>query len=231
MAMWTMILGAAIFPLALAGSPPAQVRKVTRLWARGVLALLRWTVGIDHVVQGREHIPAGPCLIVCNHQSGWETIAALLLFPDVAIVTKRELMRVPVIGWYLKHSPMIIIDRAASLESIRGMARESLRTVREGRSVLIFPEGTRVAPAATIRFKRGVEFLIGALHVPVLPVVHDAGCYWSRDGKVPGTIHVKILVQLPARASGAELAGEAEMLMNAEGSTGSERKSPPTGLC
>ena len=218
--MWTMILGAAIFPLALAGSPPAQVRKVTRLWARGVLVLLRRTVGIDHVVQGREHIPAGPCLIVCNHQSGWETIAALLLFPDVAIVTKRELLRIPVIGWYLKHSPMIIIDRAASLESIRVMARESQRAVREGRSVLVFPEGTRVAPTAAIRFKRGVEFLSGALQVPVLPVVHNAGCHWSRHGKVPGTIHVGILPPLPASASAAELAGEAEMLMNAEAARG-----------
>ena len=216
MTLWTVTLGAAIFPLALAGSPTAQVRKVTRLWARGVLALLRQTVGIDHVVQGREHIPDPPCLIVCNHQSGWETIAALLLFPDVAIVAKRELLTIPVIGWYLKRSPMIIIDRAASLQSIRVMARQSQRAVREGRSVLVFPEGTRVAPGAAIRFKRGVEFLIGSLHVPVLPVVHDAGCYWSRHGKVPGTIHVSILPPLPASASAAELAGKAEMSMNAE---------------
>jgi len=216
MALWTGILGAAIFPLALAGSPPAQVRKVTRLWARGVLALLRRTVGIDHVVRGREHMPGSPCLIVCNHQSAWETIAALLIFPDVAIIAKRELLRIPVIGWYLKHSPMIIIDRASGLESIRGMAREGLRAIRQDRSILIFPEGTRVGPATPIRFRRGVEFLLRALRVPVLPVVHDAGRFWTRTGKLPGTIEVKILPPLGSELRAADVAGEAEMLMNAE---------------
>ena len=216
MALWTAILGAAIFPLALAGSPPAQVRKVTRLWARGVLALLRQTVGVDHVVRGREHMPGSPCLIVCNHQSAWETIAALLIFPDVAIVAKRELLRIPVIGWYLKHSPMIIIDRASGLQSIRGMALEGLRALREERSILIFPEGTRVGPATPIRFTRGVEHLVRALRVPVLPVVHDAGRFWTRSGKIPGTIEVNILPPLGSELPAADVAGKAARLMNAE---------------
>lgn len=214
MAVWTAFLGGAIAPLLLAGPPPKGVRKVTRLWARGVLALVRRIGGIDHVVEGKANVPQVPCLILCNHQSVWETIAALVLFPEVAIVAKRELLRIPVFGWYLRHSPMIIIDRAASLESIRRMARESARAVAQGRSVLIFPEGTRIDPEAPIRFKRGVEHIVRALAIPVLPVVHDAGRYWRQDGKVRGTIVVRILPPLDGTTPPKHLASRAEAAMN-----------------
>ena len=215
-ALWTAFLGGAIVPLLAAGRPAKGVRSVTRLWARGVLVLVRRIGGIDHVVEGKANLPQVPCLILCNHQSAWETIAALVLFPDVAIVAKRELLGIPVFGWYLRHSPMIIIDRAASLESIRVMARESAGAVAEGRSVLIFPEGTRVDPHKPIRFKRGVEHLLRAVRAPVVPVVHDAGRYWRRDGKVRGTIVVKILPPLDGMAAPKLLARHAEQAMNAE---------------
>ncbi len=215
MILWTAFLGGAILPLALASRPPAAVRKVTRLWAKGVLLFARHIAGIDYVVEGRANVPAEPSLILCNHQSAWETIAALVLFPDVAIVAKRELLRIPVFGWYLKHSPMIIIDRAASLESIRMMARESRRALHEGRSVLIFPEGTRTPTDTPIRFKRGVEHLIRALRAPVLPVVHDAGDYWGRAGKARGTITVRMLSPLDGTAPPRLLASRAEEAMNA----------------
>jgi len=213
MAVWTTLLGGGIVPLLLAGSPPAAVRKVTRLWARGVLAMGRRIGGIHHVVEGTA--PEAPCLILCNHQSAWETIAALVLFPDVAIVAKRELLRIPVFGWYLGHSPMIIIDRLAGLESIRTMARETAAALREGRTVLIFPEGTRMTPDEPIRFKRGLEHLLRALPVPLVPVVHDAGRYWRRDGKREGTIVVRILPALDGNAPPALLVRRAEAAMNA----------------
>ena len=225
MAVWTTLLGGGIVPLLLAGSPPAAVRKVTRLWARGVLAMARRIGGIDHVVEGK--VPAGPCLILCNHQSAWETIAALVLFPDVAIVAKRELLRIPVFGWYLRHSPMIIIDRLAGPESIRRMARETASALHEGRSVLIFPEGTRVTPDELIRFKRGVEHLIRALPVPIVPVVHDAGRYWRRAGKRAGTIIVRILPALDGNAPPVLLARRAEAAMNAARSEASGESGAP----
>lgn len=215
MALWTIFLGGAIPPLALVGAPPRSVRQVTRLWARGVLFLLRRIAGMGHDITGQANVPGAPCLIVCNHQSGWEAIAALLFFPDVAIVAKRELLRIPILGWYLRHSPMIVIDRAASLESIRRMARESRIALATGRSVLVFPEGTRVAPEAPIRFRRGLEFLLRGLDVPVLPVVHDSGRFWRRDGKAPGTIRLRILPALAAAGPPAKQARTLEALMNA----------------
>lgn len=215
-ALWTLLLGAGIPPLMLAGSPPSPIRRITRLWARGLLTMLSGIVGIDHIVRGRDRVPSFPCLIICNHQSQWETIAALVLFPDVAIVAKRELLRIPIIGWYLRQSPMIIIDRTSSLESVRRMVRESQVAIAQGRSVLIFPEGTRMPAEQAIRFKRGVEFLYKALRLPVLPVVVNSGRYWGNSGKLSGTISLSLLAPIRPDLSPHEFTQEAQALMNLE---------------
>src|ERR1035437_1541832 len=109
--LWTALFGLAIPLLWGIRSPPRLVRTLSRVWARGILVLLSSIVGLRYVECGREHVPRTPSLIVSNHQSMWETLAALVLFPDVAIVAKRELLRIPIMGWYLKRAPMIVIDR------------------------------------------------------------------------------------------------------------------------
>lgn len=191
-AVWTALFGLAIPVLWTMGSPPRAVRSLSRLWVRGVLLLLSGVVGLRYALQGWEHVLNTPTLIIANHQATWETLAALVLFPDVAIVAKRELLRIPVMGWYLKHSPMIVIDRGEASKALREMAVQSRAAVATGRSVLIFPEGTRKAPGASVEFKRGVELLYRTLGVPVLPVVVNSGCFWPlrRAPKRPGTISV-----------------------------------------
>ena len=111
LAVWTGLFGLAVPVLVVGRASGRTVRKMTRWWARGVLLLLKHVVGLDHVEHGRENVPYQPCLLVCNHQSTWETIAFLVLMPDVAIVAKQELINIPVFAWYLRRSPMIIIDR------------------------------------------------------------------------------------------------------------------------
>ncbi len=107
--------------------------------------------------------PPAPCLLVANHQSAWETLAFLVLVPDVAIIAKRELLAIPVVGWFLRRSPMIVIDRANGTQALRTMIEGCQEAVAAGRSVLIFPEGTRGEMAESVRFKRGVELLYGKL--------------------------------------------------------------------
>jgi 1-acyl-sn-glycerol-3-phosphate acyltransferase len=166
---WTAIFGLTIPLLWLLGSPPKMVRLFSRVWARGILALLTAVTGVKYVERGRALRLNGPCLIIANHQSTWETLAALVLFPDVAIVTKRELLRIPVMGWFLKHSPMIVIDRAEAAKALREMVEASRKALADGRSVLIFPEGTRTPVGAPVKFKRGVELLYRTLGVPPSP--------------------------------------------------------------
>ncbi len=199
--LWTAVFGLVLIGVIALGSQPKMVRRCTRLWARGVIFLLKWVVGITHQIEGLENLPAEPCLIVSNHQSAWETITYLLFFPEVAIITKIELLKIPIFGAFLKRSPMIPIDRDAGTKALRQMVDEGQRALEQGRSILIFPEGTRQAPGTPIEFKRGVELLYSKLNAPLLPVAMNSGLFWlpGNQTKRAGVIHVSIL---PAIAAG-----------------------------
>jgi 1-acyl-sn-glycerol-3-phosphate acyltransferase len=193
-AAWTSLFLAPLVVFAASGSPARPIRAATRLWARGILFGLRHLVGLTYVEEGRDRIPREPCLIVANHQSAWETLAFLILVPDVAIVAKRELIAIPVVGWFLRRSPMIIIDRANGTQALRTMIDESRAAVAAGRSVLIFPEGTRGTIGDPVQFKRGVELLYGRLGLRVLPVAVNSGLYWPSGSRTrAGTVVVSYL--------------------------------------
>ncbi|GEP12689.1 lysophospholipid acyltransferase family protein [Methylobacterium gnaphalii] len=203
---WTSLFALPLVVLATLGSPSRPIRAFTRLWSRGILFGLRHIVGLAYVEESRERIPAEPCLIVANHQSAWETLAFLTLVPDVAIVAKRELVAIPIVGWFLKRSPMIIIDRANGTQALRIMIDESRVAIGQGRSILMFPEGTRGAIDEPVQFKRGVELLYAKLGLPVLPVAVNSGLYWPHGGSRhrPGTVVVSYLATLAPGLNGAE---------------------------
>ena len=117
---WTALFILPLGVLAALGAPARPIRAFTRLWSRGILFGLRAIIGLTYVEEGRARIPSEPCLIVANHQSTWETFAFLALFPDVAIVAKRELLAIPVFAWFLRKSPMILIDRDSGSVRIDG---------------------------------------------------------------------------------------------------------------
>lgn len=208
-AIWTALFLVPLGLFALAGAPTRPIRAVTRLWARGILAGLRHIVGLDYVEEGREHIPSQPCLIVANHQSAWETLAFLVLVPDVAIVAKRELLAIPVVGWFLRRSPMIVIDRTNGTQALRTMIDMGREAVAAGRSVLIFPEGTRGSISDPLQFKRGVELLYGRLDLPVVPVAVNSGLFWPGGSALQaGTVVVSYLAAVrPGLSAGEFLAG------------------------
>ncbi len=198
--LWTACFGLVLVVVIALGSPPKLVRASTRVWARGVLWFLKTVVGIHYEIKGRENIPSEPCLIVSNHQSAWETIAYLLIFPELAIITKIELLRIPIFGGFLKRSPMIPIDRDSGTKALRKMIDDGHAAIASGRSVLIFPEGTRQAPGMPIQFKRGVELLYGKLNSQMLPVAMNSGEFWfpGNQTKRAGTISVFILPSIEA---------------------------------
>ena len=192
--------------IALAGSPilllPRRaVVAWAKFWIRFCLWWLRITVGLTHRLSGLENLPAGPVIIASKHQSSWETLAYTLLFSDAAIVLKRELLFIPVVGWAMARAGNIAVERGDGAAALRGLVRQAKAVIAEGRSILIFPEGTRVAVGDERPYHVGTAALYRQLGVPVVPVALNSGLFWGRRQfiKRPGMIDVEIL---PAIAPG-----------------------------
>jgi 1-acyl-sn-glycerol-3-phosphate acyltransferase len=175
---------------------PYGVRESTaRVWCRCVLLWLRLTCGVRHRIRGLENLPAGPAVILSNHQSTWETIAFRTVFPArLSWIIKRSLFRIPFYGWSLKALEEIGIDRDAGREALRQIEQDGSRHLAAGRWVVVFPEGTRLAPDQSGRYGQGGARLANAAGVPVVPVALDSGWCWPNDDwrKYPGTITLEI---------------------------------------
>ena len=167
---------------------------VTRLWARGMMAVGRTLVGLDYVIDGEEHIPDGPCVAMIKHASVFEAYAQVAILPRQAWVLKRELFLIPFFGWGLVTLKPIAIDRSAGGSAVKQVIRQGRQRLAEGIWVTVFPEGTRVAPGTTKKYGISAAALACEAGVQVLPVAHNAGDYWPRRSlrKDPGLIRVSI---------------------------------------
>lgn len=173
----------------------AWVFPVAHSWARFNLWLLRVVCGLDYTVQGSENVPARNCVVYIKHQSAFETIVQFLLVPGrQSLVLKRELMWIPFLGWALHQIRPIAIDRKAHGTAVRQVVRQGRDRLREGFWVVIFPEGTRMAPGTTRRYGLSGALLASETGTPILPVAHNGGDFWPRRGlrKRRGTIRVVI---------------------------------------
>jgi len=177
---------------------------IVRWWARQVLLLLRLIAGVEVRVTGREHLPAeGPALIAAKHQSAFDTIVWLALLPRPAYVLKKELLAIPFYGWFTARSGQIGVDRGAGAAAIRTLLRGAEAAWADGRQVVIFPQGTRVAArpgtAAEHPYQPGVTALYARGRLPVIPVATDSGRFWPRRSflKHPGTITIAVLPPIP----------------------------------
>jgi 1-acyl-sn-glycerol-3-phosphate acyltransferase len=164
-------------------------------WSRSTLWALKVICGLSHRVEGMENMPKQTCIIVSNHQSTWETIAlaSLITLPKVWVL-KRELIFIPIFGWVMVHFKPIAINRKSGRKAVRQVIEEGQKRLQEGLSVIIFPEGTRVAPDEKRRFGMGAAMLAARSGYPLLPIAHNAGVFWKRRGivKYPGVIDVRI---------------------------------------
>jgi 1-acyl-sn-glycerol-3-phosphate acyltransferase len=197
---------------------PLHVRyHVVTAWTRVQLMALKWLCGIDHTVTGLEHISTKNAIILCKHQSAWETLGLQLIFPQQTWVLKKELLRVPFFGWALRLLEPIAIDRGQKREAMQQLIEQGKEKLAQGRYVVIFPEGTRVAPHHTHRFSKGGALLAVESGYPIIPVAHNAGTFWRRRGfiKYPGTIHVVIGAPIdPTNKTGEDLIIQVEQWIN-----------------
>ena len=166
---------------------------VTR-WTSFNLWWLKITCDLKYTVTGLENIPEGPAIIMCKHQSAWETLALQIIFPPQAWILKRELLWIPIYGWGLASMDPIAIDRDSAIKSVRQIVDQGCQRLAHGTWVVVFPEGTRVAPGEKKKYLPGGGLLAEKSGAPVVPVAHNAGYFWPRNSiiKRPGTINMII---------------------------------------
>lgn len=169
---------------------------VPKNWARLNLWLQKVIVGCDHQIEGVENIPPGPSIIAAKHQSFWDVYAFLPHIPDPVYILKRELMWIPLFGWYVAKMRMIPVDRGSRTVALNSITLGAKKAISEdNRQIMIYPEGTRRAPGDEPAYKYGVAHLYFELGIPVVPIAHVAGLYWPRRKfmRYPGTIKCRVL--------------------------------------
>jgi len=184
------------FPL----RPLARYRIITG-WSRLMVAAATAICGIRYRVLGAEHIPGEPCIILSKHQSAWETLAFQVILPPHVWVLKRELLWIPFFGWGLAMLSPIAIDRGAGVRALRQTLEQGRARLKQGFSIVIFPEGTRIAPGARSTYHPGGAWLAVKTAAAAVPIAHNAGECWPRNAfiKYPGVVTVSIGPALPSR--------------------------------
>ena len=184
------------FVIILASFPlsPLSRYRITSGWAHLMLFLLRVICGIRYHVIGAEHIPQTPGIVLSKHQSAWETLAFQEIFPPQVWVLKKELLLVPFFGWGLAMTSPIAIDRSSKKAALKQIVSQGKDRLKRGFWIVVFPEGTRIAPGKKGRYGIGGAWLATHTGAPVVPVAHNAGRFWGKNAliKLPGTITVSI---------------------------------------
>jgi 1-acyl-sn-glycerol-3-phosphate acyltransferase len=168
--------------------------RIITAWSRLIVRSAELICGIRYRILGAENIPREPCIIMAKHESAWETLAFQVIFPPQVWVVKRSLLWIPFFGWGLAMLSPIAIDRKAGHKALRQMLEQGRDRLRRGFSIVVFPEGTRVAPGETGAYQIGGAWLAEKTGAPVLPVAHNAGSYWPKNAllKRPGLVTVSI---------------------------------------
>jgi len=196
------------FPIAFLLYPfPLILRfRVMSRWAIFNLWWLRVSCGLGHEVEGLDNIPRQASIIMCKHQSAWETLALQLIFPPQVWILKRELLWIPIYGWALAAMQPIAINRSSVIRAVRQIVNEGCKRLQQGLWVVIFPEGTRVAPGMRGKYQPGGAMLAEKSGCPVVPVAHNSGYFWPRNSlkKWPGTIKIVVGPPIDSRGKSAE---------------------------
>lgn len=168
--------------------------RIITLWSRLVVWLAQVICGVRYQVWGLENLPQQPSIVLAKHQSAWETIAFEVFLPPQVWVLRRSLLRVPFFGWGLAMMSPIAIDRGAGMQALKQMLEQGRERLAQGFWIIIFPEGTRIAPGQRGRYQIGGAWLAVHTGAPVLPIAHNAGQLWRKNAflKFPGTIIVSI---------------------------------------
>ena len=187
--------------VAVGGAPAMLISqdatyRVTRLWSQLVNIGLRAICNIHVEIRGQENLPPDrPSLIACKHQSMWDTIIFLSLLPRPVYILKKELGLIPFFGWYTIVTGMVRVDRDGHASALKKMIIDSRRCLAAGKTLVIFPEGSRAPAGGKLEYKPGIAALYHQLGVGCVPAALNSGVFWPRRKFIrrPGTIVLEFL--------------------------------------
>ncbi len=193
----TALFVVAMLPLML--GPRVWMQSAVAWLARSQAFGARWLVGLEFEVRGRENIPQGAAIFASKHQSAWDTSFFYIQCPDPAYVLKRELLKIPLWGWYTQKCQAITVDRSGGASALKGLVRDVQERLADGRQVIVFPEGSRAAPGHRSPFHPGIAAIYARTEAPVVPVALNSGLFWGRRSflKQRGVIIVEFLPPVP----------------------------------
>ena len=194
---WTIFLLSTLW--LLMPIPKQTFRKAIALWPHGSFPLMRYLLGLTFEQRGLENIPNEPVIYASKHQSAWDTMYFLWHHKDNAYVMKGELNRIPFWKWYMDKCQHVVVDRRGGASAMREMISDTKSILADKRSVIIFPEGTRVAPGETRRYHPGIAALYSQTNATVIPVALNSGYFWGRRHfiKKPGVLTIQFLPPIP----------------------------------
>lgn len=201
-AVW-LYVGTTVMALAFLPSllmPRSAIAAGIRLWGWYLRLGLRLICGLKIEIRGLEHAPKGPALIAAKHQGWLDVFAGFTFLPDACFVMKKELLKIPLIGWYCKKVGMVWVDRDAQASAMRKLLTDTQDRMRHDRQVVIFPEGTRTLPGQPGQYKPGIAGLYRDLGLPCTPLATNSGVHWPAKGHLikPGTVVFEFLEPIPA---------------------------------
>lgn len=172
------------------------------LWNAFSLWWLKITCGVKYRVTGQDNVPPGPFVVVANHQSPWETLFLYWQFLPICAILKKELLNIPFFGWGLRLLRPIAIDRSKRNQALQQLLEQGRASLANGINVLVFPEGTRVAPGAIKKFSAGGAELAITAGTPIVPVAHNAGLFWPAHRFVKHAGIIDVVIGKPVDPAG-----------------------------
>jgi 1-acyl-sn-glycerol-3-phosphate acyltransferase len=192
----------AMLPLAIAYLPAAIASRkgavaAAHAWARFAMWTARWMVGLRCEVRGTP--PSGAMLIAAKHQSFLDIIMVYAAIPRGKFIMKKQLTWAPILGQYALRIGCIPVDRGKRGQAIKTMLAQVAAGKADPGQLVIYPQGTRVAPGAKLPYKIGTAALYADLGQPCVPVAANVGLFWPKRGilRRPGTAVIEFLEPIP----------------------------------